>query len=84
MGKTIENNREAMIGAELSDLRRERELLTEELLNDKNNFANSLKDTLGEQLKKELMKKEAPAPIEEKKKVSKFRRFLDNITKIFA
>ena len=80
--KNNENN--AAMNNELNDLRRERELLTKELLDDKENFALQMRDVLGEQIKRELTKKEKPQTQEEIKKPRRFKVFLDNITKMFV
>lgn len=70
------------IDYELNDLRREREILTNELLEDKNNFAQQIRDVLGEQIKNELAKKEEPAPVKKEKKTGWFKRFLDGLSKV--
>ena len=70
------------IDYELNDLRREREILTNELLADKNNFAQQMRDVLGEQIKNELAKKEKPAPVKKEKKPCWFKRFLDGLSKV--
>ena len=80
--KNNENN--AAMNNELNDLRRERELLTKELLDDKENFALQMRDVLGEQIKRELTKKEKPQTQKEIKKPHRFKVFLDNITKMFV
>ena len=80
--KNNENN--AAMNNELNDLRRERELLTKELLDDKENFALQMRDVLGEQIKRELTKKEKPQIQEEIKKPRRFKSFLDNITKMLV
>ena len=80
--KNNENN--AAMNNELNDLRRERELLTKELLDDKENFALQMRDVLGEQIKRELTKQEKPQTQTEIKKPRRFKVFLDNITKMFV
>ena len=80
--KNNENN--AAMNNELNDLRRERELLTKELLDDKENFALQMRDVLGEQIKRELIKKEKPQIQKEIKKPRRFKAFLDKITKMFV
>ena len=70
------------IDYELNDLRREREILTNELLADKNNFAQQMRDVLGEQIKNELAKKEKPEPVKKEKKTGWFKRFLDGLSKV--
>lgn len=80
MNTEINAYRKAM-SAELNDLRREREILAEEVLSGRNKFAEDIKDVLGEQIAKELAKK----PKEEKpviKKPSKIKVFFEKLTSI--
>lgn len=77
----MDNKYQEEMSSEISDLRREREIFTEEILSGKNTFANELNDTLGEQIKKELEKKPKEVkPIPEKK--SKIKRFFDKLSQI--
>ena len=73
---------EKEIGAELNDLRREREILAEELLSGKNAFANQVKDVLGEQIMEVL--KEQPKPVKQPgpKKPSKFKTFIEKLISV--
>ena len=69
------------MSSELNDLRREREILVEEVLSGRNKFAEDIKDVLGEQIARELAKK----PKEEKvavKKPSKIKTFFEKLTSI--
>lgn len=79
----MENSRyEQAVSAELNDLRREREILAEELLSGKNAFASQVKDVLGEQIMEVL--KEQPKPVKqpEPKKHSKFKTFIEKLISV--
>lgn len=79
----MENSRyEQAVSAELNDLRREREILAEELLSGKNAFASQVKDVLGEQIMEVL--KEQPKPVKqpETKKPSKFKTFIEKLISV--
>lgn len=78
----MENN-SIFTTAALQDLKREREILTNELLSAKDSFANDMKDVLGEQIKKELSKSkkivEEKPVVKEKKGI--FTKILDALSK---
>lgn len=73
---------EQAVSAELNDLRREREILAEELLSGKNAFASQVKDVLGEQIMEAL--KDSPSPIKQPapKKPSKFKTFIEKLISV--
>ena len=66
------------VSDEIRDLRREREILTDEILDGKNKFANEVRDILGEDIRKVLVPKEKPV----EKKKSRFKLFLDKLARL--
>lgn len=65
----------------LRDYQREREILAQESIDNKNAFADNIKDTLGEQIKTELAKKYKPEKKLEEKS-SGIKKFLDKLSKV--
>ena len=77
------NNYANALNSELNDLRREREILAEEVLSEKNCFASNVKDVLGEQLIRELSNtKIEPTVIKKEKAPSKIKRIFESLFKI--
>ena len=76
------NAYEREIGAELNDLRREREILVEEALSEKNAFASEIKDVLGEQIKEVLREKPKAPKVEKVKEPSKFKKFINSLISV--
>jgi len=68
-----------IISKEIDDYRREREVLMDELSQDKDSFANQIKDELGEEIKRELIKKDdkVVADKPQKKRINIFKRLME-------
>ena len=68
-----------IISKEIDDYRREREVLMDELSHDKDSFANQIKDELGEEIKRELIKKDdkVVANKSQKKRINIFKRLME-------
>ena len=75
---------EREMGAELNDLRREREILAEEALSEKNAFASEVRDVLGEQIREVLKEQPNAQKVEKVKEPSKFKKIINSLISVIG